>query len=216
MRLIKKIGTAVLLSGFMVASSYGETITATVDFDDLVLGSSLDGKDTENIYWQLNSGRSGNPFATIVDSNYAGGSGNELEIMGYQTSLSPKRLGVEPDDGSTMIKMIELAFGHANGLSIYFSASESSYLDLNIHDFSEQIGSVVVSEHLSVSWERDEQGNGFVRATGNIHGVSFDTRSNASDQAAYIDNVRVTTGVPEPASLGLLVLGGFGVLRRTR
>ena len=197
----------VLLIGVLAAGpSYGETITAMIDFDDLALGSSVYDKIIGNTQWTGNSGRSGNPFATIVDSNYAGGSGYELEIMGYQTSLAPVRLAGGGDVGPTMI---ELQFGHANGLSICFSASESSFLDFNIHDFPEFIGSVVVSEHLSVSWERDEQGNGFVTASGNIRNVNFETRSNAPDQAAYIDNVRVTTGVPEPASLGLLVLGGL-------
>ena len=60
----------------------------------------------------------------------------------------------------------------------------------------------------------DELVTGFTPAVGDL--FSFGARTGGANEVARIDNLSITTVVPEPATLGLLGVGALGLLARRR
>ena len=76
------------------------------------------------------------------------------------------------------------------------------------------IGAVLLSALFMAAFVLRQAVQRFQVGIGNAIGFYTDVRANGTYGA--LDNLRIVQGVPEPASLGLLMLGGLGFLRRRR
>lgn len=198
--LMRKLAMIGVCAAFLCA--VGVASAATVDFDDMTLGSVYNSGDsftTGGVLvtvgdFFLTGGGTTSGAATVTDAMVADGGGNEMSINNVNLSF---------DFGAPTINGLSLQFGEQGGdLNLNINGDLQKFAD-----FTDVDNSVIGGVNVYVIGPN--QGKGGLFAIGLINSFAV------GGQELSVDNL-VANCVPEPATIGLLLLGGIAVGRRKR
>jgi hypothetical protein len=213
-------------SYYGVTNTVSPTVTATVSESGTASsyaqgggGATMNSRDRGSP-----SGANGlNDNDMFRDLLFAGGSGSNVQSSNYlQLSLS----GLAPNTAYTVATYsYDSSGGHttnwtataptvSNGISGYWAASPVGNNTFTVPSGGEQsITWTAGTTPAPAIFTLTSDGTGTI----NLYGWGGDGISgDASADTTYLDGFQIAVAVPEPASLGLLAVGGLAMLRRRR
>jgi len=193
--------------------SYQDSGTQTLDLNSpagsglfhavRVYASDLNGAKIALSAAVRNANATGAPdkFDGIIDSDLHAGSGIGVGIVGDHVLIRPTKIGDLNLDGSVTISdFIDLA-SNFNGTNKTWQEG-----DLN------NDGNVTISDFIDLASNFNSSYSGTIGAPS---AADFQTLASFASSVG-VDPAVIGSAVPEPASLGLLMVGGIGLMRRRR
>ncbi|NLF32585.1 MAG: PEP-CTERM sorting domain-containing protein [Planctomycetes bacterium] len=183
------LSAPVALTGNPMASDYDIVITDAANEPDLA-----EHLDIDQLFL------AGDPGNGPADRYYLALTVNDPDIsrMGGPTSFFGRTvLGIVFLGNSSLLHELSVVLT-ANNVYCYVDGTQ-----LGANDFS-----AAVDGGLEISLLKDLMPN--------MAAAQFDVLAQLDDTGSHADDQLVAFGIPEPATLGLLMLGGLGLIRRRR
>ena len=201
--------------------------TATVSGTELEVDSlsNLGTVNIENNELLINYGSGSDPISSIVQeivSGYAGGGWTGTGIMSTNAQSNSKSYGIGYADSADAGNPANLATGT---IEVLYTLLGDANLDGKVNGIDFNLMATNFNEAVTDGWDK-----GDFNYDGKVNGIDFDllavnfnqlaSQTSEADVAA-LDAFAAANGislssVPEPATLGLLMVAGMGVLRRRR
>jgi autotransporter-associated beta strand protein len=215
--------TGVSINGTSLMQLASNTGLVTVSSLNIASGATLDIGNNAVI---INYGSGPDPIASIaawIESGYAGGEWTGTGIISTAARYNSSNYGIGYADSADPGNPADLPFGE---IEIMYTLLGDANLDGNVNGTDFTILATNFNQG-GKSWDQGDSnydgstnGTDFYLLAANFNRSATQSAAAAADLTALnsfaLANGIGLTNVPEPASAGMMLMAGFGILRRRR